>query len=196
LLRELDLSALIRRYQPTPQEGRQVFSLAADRRRLELPARCRTHSRDAALDGIYVLRTSLPAQRLDDAQTVRSYKRRAQVERAFRVLKSLELEIRPIHHRLAGRVRAHVLLCLLAYYVEWHMRRVLAPLLFADPQPPQPSSPVAPARRSEAAQAKARTKRAPDGLAIQSFPDCSRTWPRSLKIASSRSLRPLHPLRS
>lgn len=128
-------------------------------------------ARDAALDGIYVLRTSLTAQRLDAAQTVRSYKRLAQVERAFRVLKSLELEIRPIHHRLAGRVRAHVLLCLLAYYVEWHMRRVLAPLLFADPQPPQPSSPVAPARRSAAAQAKARTKRAPDGLAIQSFHD-------------------------
>jgi transposase len=128
-------------------------------------------ARDAALDGIYVLRTSLTSQRLDAAQTVRSYKRLAQVERAFRVLKSLELEIRPIHHRLAARVRAHVLLCLLAYYVEWHMRRVLAPLLFADQQPAQPSSPVAPARRSDAALAKARTKRAPDGLAIQSFHD-------------------------
>jgi transposase len=128
-------------------------------------------ARDAALDGIYVLRTSLTAQRLDAAQTVRSYKRLAQVERAFRVLKSLELEIRPIHHRLAGRVRAHVLLCLLAYYVEWHMRRALAPLLFADQQPLQPSSPVAPARRSASAQAKARTKRAPDGTAIQSFHD-------------------------
>ena len=128
-------------------------------------------ARDAALDGIYVLRTSLSAQRLDAAQTVRSYKRLAQVERAFRVLKSLDLEIRPIHHRLAGRVRAHVLVCLLAYYVEWHMRRALAPLLFADQQPPQPSSPVAPARRSDSAQTKARTKRAPDGLAIQSFHD-------------------------
>jgi hypothetical protein len=128
-------------------------------------------ARDAALDGIYVLRTSLSAQRLDAAQTVRSYKRLAQVERAFRVLKSLELEIRPIHHRLASRVRAHVLLCLLAYYVEWHMRRALAPLLFTDERPPQPPSPVAPARRSEAAEKKARTKRAADGLAIQSFHD-------------------------
>jgi transposase len=128
-------------------------------------------ARDAALDGIYVLRTSLSSQRLDAAQTVRSYKRLAQVERAFRVLKSLDLKIRPIHHRLADRVRAHVLLCLLAYYVEWHMRRALAPLLFADQQPPQPRSPVAPAQRSDSAQAKARTKRAPDGLAIQSFHD-------------------------
>jgi len=128
-------------------------------------------ARDAALDGIYVLRTSLKSERLDAAQTVRSYKRLAQVERAFRVLKSLELEIRPIHHRLAERVRAHVLLCLLAYYVEWHMRRALAPLLFADEQPQQQSSPVAPARRSASAQAKARTKRTPHGLAVQSFHD-------------------------
>ena len=128
-------------------------------------------ARDAALDGFYVLRTSLKSERLDAAQTVRSYKRLAQVERAFRVLKSLELEIRPIHHRLADRVRAHVLLCLLAYYVEWHMRRALAPLLFADEQQQQQSSPVAPARRSASAQAKARTKRTPHGLAVQSFHD-------------------------
>jgi hypothetical protein len=128
-------------------------------------------ARDAALDGIYVLRTSLKSERLDAAQTVRSYKRLAQVERAFRVLKSLELEIRPIHHRLAGRVRAHVLLCLLAYYLEWHMRRALAPLLFADEQPQEQASPVAPARRSASAQAKARTKRTPGGLAVQSFYD-------------------------
>jgi transposase len=128
-------------------------------------------ARDAALDGIYVLRTSLSSERLDAAQTVRSYKRLAQVERAFRVLKSLELEIRPIHHRLAGRVRAHVLVCLLAYYLEWHMRRALAPLLFGDEQPQEQRSPVAPARRSAAAEAKARTKRTPDGLAVQSFHD-------------------------
>ena len=131
-------------------------------------------ARDAALDGIYVLRTSLNSQRLDATQTVRSYKRLAQVERAFRTLKSQELEIRPIHHRLAGRVRAHVLVCLLAYYVEWHMRRALAPLLFADEQPQQQTSPVAPARRSASAQAKARTKRTPHGLAVQSFRDLLR----------------------
>src|SRR6516162_3090896 len=131
-------------------------------------------ARDAALDGIYVLRTSLDSPRLDAAETVRSYKRLAQVERAFRTLKSQELEIRPIHHRLAGRVRAHVLVCLLAYYVEWHMRRALAPLLFADEQPQQQTSPVAPARRSASAQAKARTKRTPHGLAVQSFRDLLR----------------------
>ena len=128
-------------------------------------------ARDAALDGIYVLRTSLGSERLDAAQTVRSYKRLAQVERAFRVLKSLELEIRPIHHRLVGRVRAHVLVCLLSYYLEWHMRRALAPLLFGDEQPQEQSSPVAPARRSADAEAKARTKRTPQGLAVQSFHD-------------------------
>lgn len=128
-------------------------------------------ARDAALDGIYVLRTSLDSQRLDTAETVRSYKRLAQVERAFRLLKSLALEIRPIHHRLADRVRAHVLVCLLAYYVEWHMRRVLAPLLFTDEQPQPQSSPVAPAQRSASAQAKARTKRTAGGLAVQSFHD-------------------------
>jgi len=128
-------------------------------------------ARDASLDGIYVLRTSLNAQRLDAAETVRSYKRLAQVERAFRVLKNLELQIRPIHHRLADRVRAHVLVCLLAYYVEWHMRRVLAPLLFTDEQPQEQISPVAPARRSASAQGKARTKRTPHGLAVQSFHD-------------------------
>ena len=105
---------------------------------------------------------------------MRSYKRLAQVERAFRVLKSLDLEIRPIHHRLAGRVRAHVLVCLLAYYVEWHMHHALAPLLFADEQPQPQGSPVAPARRSTSAQAKARTKRTPAGLAVQSFRDLLR----------------------
>jgi hypothetical protein len=130
-------------------------------------------ARDAALDGIYVLRTSLPAQRLDAAQTVRSYKQLAKLERVFRILKSVDLELRPIHHRLANRVRAHVLICLLAYYVEWHLRRALAPLLFEDEQrgePPAPS-PVAPAQRSAAAKAKARIKRTPDHLPVQSFGD-------------------------
>jgi transposase len=130
-------------------------------------------ARDAALDGIYVLRTSLPAQRLDAAQTVRSYKQLAKLERVFRILKSVDLELRPIHHRLANRVRAHVLICLLAYYVEWHLRRALAPLLFEDEQrgePPAPS-PVAPAQRSASAQAKARIKRTPDHLPVQSFGD-------------------------
>jgi len=91
-------------------------------------------ARDAALDGIYVLRTSVAEPALDAAQTVRSYKQLAKLEQAFRMLKSVELELRPIHHRLADRLRAHVLICLLAYYVEWHLRRALAPLLFEDEQ--------------------------------------------------------------
>jgi hypothetical protein len=150
-------------------------------------------ARDAALDGIYVLRTSLSSQRLDAAQTVRSYKRLAQVERAFRVLKSLELEIRPIHHRLADRVRAHVLVCLLAYYVEWHMRRALAPLLFADEQPQEQSSPVAPARRSASAQAKARTKRTVHGLAVQSFHDLLQDLATIVKNRIQPVLRSIAP---
>jgi transposase len=150
-------------------------------------------ARDAALDGIYVLRTSLKPERLDTAETVRSYKRLAQVERAFRVLKGLELEIRPIHHRLAGRVRAHVLVCLLAYYVEWHLRRALAPLLFTDEQPPQQSSPVAPAPRSASAQAKARTKRTAGGLAVQSFHDLLRDLATIVKNRIQPMLKSLAP---
>jgi hypothetical protein len=128
--------------------------------------------RDAALDGIYVVRTSLPAQRMDVAHTVHSYKQFACLERAFRSLKSINLELRPIHHRLADRVCAHVLLCLLAYYVEWHLRRTWAPLLFEDEQcvEPHASSPVAHGQRSAGAKAKARTKRtAAEALAVQSF---------------------------
>ena len=87
---------------------------------------------EAASDGLYVVRTSLPAEVLDDAATVRSYKSLALVERAFRCLKTVDLHVRPVHHWLADRVRAHVLLCMLAYYVEWHMRQRLAPMLFDD----------------------------------------------------------------
>jgi transposase len=150
-------------------------------------------ARDAALDGIYVLRTSLKSERLDAAETVRSYKRLAQVERAFRVLKGLELEIRPIHHRLAGRVRAHVLVCLLAYYLEWHLRRALAPLLFTDEQPHQQDSPVVPAQRSTSAQAKARTKRTPGGLAVQSFHDLLRDLATIVKNRIQPMLKSVAP---
>jgi transposase len=87
---------------------------------------------EAATDGLYVVRTSLPAEALDDASTVRSYKSLARVERAFRCIKTVDLQVRPVHHWLADRVRAHVFLCMLAYYVEWHMRRLLAPMLFDD----------------------------------------------------------------
>ena len=152
-------------------------------------------ARDAALDGIDVLRTSLPAARLDAAQTVRSYKRLAQVERAFRILKSLDLELRPIHHRLAERVRAHVLICWLAYYVEWHMRRALAPLLFQDEHRGEPpaASPVAPARRSASAEAKARRKRNADNLPVQSFRDLLRDLATIVKNRIQPALKSVAP---
>jgi transposase len=128
---------------------------------------------EAALDGIYVLRTNLAPQTLDAAGTVSAYKQLAQVERAFRSHKTVDLEIRPIHHRRARRVRAHVFLCMLAYHLEWHMRRTLAPILFDDHDKPaaqaERSSVVAPARRSPAARRKAARKRTDDGLPVHSF---------------------------
>jgi transposase len=128
---------------------------------------------EAALDGIYVVRTTVSAERLACEEVVRSYKRLSAVERAFRSLKTMDLHIRPIHHHKADRVRAHVLLCMLSYYVEWHMRRALAPLLFDDEDKPAGealrSSVVAPAERSLAAQHKANTKRTADGGPVHSI---------------------------
>ena len=130
-------------------------------------------AKEVALDGFYVLRTSVPAAALDAPATVLAYKSLAQVERAFRALKTVDLEVRPIHHRLAGRVRAHVFLCLLAYYVQWHLRRALAPLLFDDHDRAAAAaarpSPVAAARVSPAARAKAQTKHTADGQPAHSF---------------------------
>jgi hypothetical protein len=118
---------------------------------------------EAALDGIYVVRTNLPAAQSDAAATVRAYKSLSGVEHAFRSLKTVDLELRPVFHWTAPRVRAHVLLCMLAYYLQWHMRRSLAPMLFDEPDPAarktQPTSPVAKAEPSPAAQRKAARKR-------------------------------------
>lgn len=145
--------------------------------------------KEAALDGIYVLRTNVPSKTLDTAATILAYKSLAQVERAFRTLKSIDLEVRPIHHRLAGRVRAHVFLCMLSYYVVWHMRRALAPLLFDDHDKPAAasarSSPVAKAARSSAAKAKARTKRTAEGAPVHSF----RTLMADLATLTRNTLR-------
>jgi DDE family transposase len=130
-------------------------------------------AREAALDGIYVVRTSVPIAALGADEAVRSYKRLAQVEQAFRSLKSVDLKLRPIHHWLEERVRAHVLLCMLAYYVEWHMRQALAPILFDDDDPvaaeaTRPSV-VAPAPRSPRVQRKAMTKLTADDNPVHSF---------------------------
>jgi hypothetical protein len=128
---------------------------------------------EAALDGIYVVRTSLPAAVLDDATTVRSYKSLSLVERAFRCLKTVDLQIRPIYHWLADRVRAHVFLCMLAYYLEWHMRQLLAPMLYddADKEAAEAQRPsvVAKAERSPAAITKQTTGQTEDGLPVHSF---------------------------
>jgi hypothetical protein len=124
---------------------------------------------EAALDGFYVLRTSVPADTLASDQVVRAYKGLEEVERAFGTFKGPELEIRPIHHRLEDRVRAHVLLCMLAYYLTWHLRAAWAPLLFKDEQPPTNSDPVAKADRSPAAKRKAQTKRTATGEPCHSY---------------------------
>src|SRR3954463_1530925 len=124
------------------------------------------------LDGIYVIRTNEPAERLTAADGVRSYKRLALVEQAFRCLKGIDLLVRPIHHRTADRVRAHILLCLLAYYVEWHLRQAWEPLLFEDEElvvDRCTRDPVAPARASESARRKKKTHTTPGGLPVQSF---------------------------
>ncbi len=126
---------------------------------------------EAALDGIYIIRTSVSAAQMDAAECVRNYKSLANVERAFRSLKTMDLKVRPIHHRLADRVRAHIFLCMLAYYVEWHMREAWRALMFADPdqQAKATRDPVAPAQRSKAALAKAARRTLDDGTPVHSF---------------------------
>jgi transposase len=128
---------------------------------------------ETALDGTYVLRTSVEAEVLDTNATVKAYKQLANVERAFRSIKTMDLEVRPIHHRRGHRVRAHVLLCMLAYYLEWHLRQALKPILFDDHDKAAAESnrqsAVAKAERSEAAKRKAATKRTQDNLPVHSF---------------------------
>ncbi|HVP97751.1 MAG TPA: IS1634 family transposase [Roseiarcus sp.] len=128
---------------------------------------------EAALDGLYVVRTSLPAAALDDAATVRSYKSLSLVERAIRSIKTVDLHVRPVYHWLSERVRAHVFLCMLGYYLEWHMRQRLAPMLYDDDDKQAAealrTSVVAKAQRSPAAVTKQTTGRTPDGLPVHSF---------------------------
>jgi transposase len=149
------------------------FKLTIDEERFSYRRNSTAIREEAALDGIYVIRTSLTRQALSPQDTVLSYKRLAQVERAFRSIKTVDLKLRPIYHHLAGRVRAHVFICMLAYYVEWHMRRALAPLLFDDDDKQAAArartSPIAKAHRSAAAERKARTKLNASGEPVHSF---------------------------
>jgi transposase len=145
------------------------FQLEIADRRFEYHRNQEQIDAEAALDGFYVLRTNLPADTLTAADVVRSYKQLAHAEQAFRTLKGPELEIRPIRHRREHRVRAHAFLCLLAYYLEWHLRAAWTPLLFQDEQPPLATDPVAKAERSPAAKQKASTQRTADGAICHSF---------------------------
>jgi hypothetical protein len=124
---------------------------------------------EAALDGIYVLRTTIDEDRLDAAGVVDAYKDLANVERDFRHIKVDDLDLRPIHHRLEGRVRSHVFICMLAAYLVWHLRDALAPLTFTDEEAPQRDNPVAPATRSAGARKKAANKRNRSGTDVRSF---------------------------
>ena len=148
-------------FKMTIEDG--VFDWQRDEESVEL---------EAGLDGIYVIRTSEPAERLSAEDAVRSYKNLSQVERGFRCLKGLEIRVRPIRHRQDPRVRAHVFLCMLAYYVEWHMRRALGAVLFDDEELAEnlrTRDPVAPAKPSSSARRKKARRQSPAGLPVHSF---------------------------
>jgi transposase len=149
----------------------KLFTLKIEENRFEFRRITEQVAAEAALDGIYVIRTSVPKKQMDSAEAVRSYKALAQVERAFRSLKTIDLHIRPIHHWLETRVRAHIFLCMLAYYVEWHMREAWRELLFADEDLKRKArrDPVAAATRSEAALDKVATHTLADGSPAHSF---------------------------
>ncbi|MCH8134663.1 MAG: IS1634 family transposase [Proteobacteria bacterium] len=142
--------------------GARSFSFARNARSI---------ANEAALDGLYIIRTSVPATHMDSADCVRHYKSLANVERAFRSFKGIDLKVRPIHHRLERRVRAHLFLCMLAYYVEWHLREAWRELMFADTEQHAKASrdPVAPAKRSAAALRKVHTRTLDDGTPAHSF---------------------------
>jgi hypothetical protein len=146
-------------------------------------------AQEAALDGFYVLRTNVPETQLDTAAVVERYKSLSQVERAFRSFKTLDLHVRPIQHHTEARVRAHVLLCMLAYYVQWHLQQAWAPMLFADESAPgrESASPVSPAKRSAAAAANAHTKQRPGGQPVHSF----RTLLGELATLARNRVRPV-----
>ncbi|MDN5872738.1 MAG: IS1634 family transposase, partial [Nitrococcus sp.] len=159
--RVINRHKMAKHFKTTIADG--AFSYRRDKARI---------AEEAALDGIYVIRTSEPVERLSAEDSVRSYKNLAQVEQVFRTLKGLDLRIRPIHHRAEERVRAHIFICLLAYYVEWHLRGAFAPLLFDDEELAKTRAhrdPVAPAEPSAAARQKKTQRRTDEGLELHSF---------------------------
>jgi hypothetical protein len=135
------------------------FTVTIDQHSLTITRDQQQIAAEAALDGIYVIRTSVPAERLDPPGAVTVYKALSRVERDFRSIKTIDLDLRPIHHRLEDRVRAHVLICMLAAYLIWHLRHAWAPLTYTDEHPPQQDNPVAPAHRSPVATRKAARKK-------------------------------------
>ena len=132
---------------------------------------------EAALDGLYVIRTTVAAEQMTAAKVVATYKSLSRVERDFRSLKAIDVDLRPIHHYTETRVRAHVFICMLAAYLAWHLRAAWAPLTFTDEHRPDPADPVAPARRSQGADHKAATKTTTDDQPPTASPACSTTWP-------------------
>jgi transposase len=153
---------------------------------------------EAATDGLYVVRTSLAEVTLGDVDTVRSYKSLSLVERAFRCIKTVDLNVRPVYHWLEGRVRAHVFLCMLAYYLEWHMRQRLAPMLFDDTDPDEAEarrrSVVAQAERSKAAISKQTTGMTPDGLPVHSFRTLLADLATLARNTVTTAINPRYPL--
>jgi transposase len=147
------------------------FELSIDDAALSWARKSDSIASEAALDGLYIVRTSVAVEQMDAPTCVRSYKSLANVERAFRSIKTIDLKVRPIHHRLADRVRAHIFLCTLAYYVEWHLREAWRELMFADTEQQAKATrdPVAPAARSASAQAKAASRALTDGTPAHSF---------------------------
>ena len=147
------------------------FDLAIGEAAFSFQRKADSIAAEAALDGLYLIRTSVREQHMAAADCVRNYKSLAHVERAFRSLKTIDLKVRPIHHRKADRVRAHIFLCMLAYYVEWHLREAWRELMFADSDQEAKTTrdPVAPAKRSKAALAKVTSKLLDDDTPAHSF---------------------------
>ena len=160
----LRIGKTINRYQMAKH-----FDVAISDTGIQLTRRTAQIEAEAALDGIYVIRTCVPADTLDPAGVVRAYKNLAHVERDFRTLKADDLNLRPVFHRLEDRVRAHVFIAMLAAYLTWHLRKTLAPLTFTDEHPPQPANPVAPAARSNPATRKASRRRDDTDQPVRSF---------------------------